>query len=98
MRMKILINVLRAAKAMGMSGQEIEIIKSAFNTAGNNTPLMGATITLVRRGTLAPISTISVNDVTFKFYDLYPGTYTLNVSKTRRIAPINSVSNSVQAD
>ena len=92
------VNVLRAAKAMGMSGQEIEIIKSAFNTAGNNTPLMGATITLVRRGTLAPISTISVNDGTFKFYDLYPGTYTLNVSKTRRIAPINSVSNSVQAD
>lgn len=104
------VNVLRAAKAMGMSGQEIEIIKSAFDTAGisgptataitgtnvlfgkvviadidmiagNNIPLMGATVTLTRRGTSTPIPTISVNDGTFKFYDLRPGTYTLNVSK-----------------
>lgn len=105
------VNVLRAAKAMGMSGQEMEIIKSAFDTAGingptatvitgtnvlfgkvviadvdmtagNNTPLVGASITLTRRGTSIPIQTTSVADGTFKFYDLRPGTYILNVSKT----------------
>lgn len=105
------VNVLRAAKAMGMSGQEIDIIKSAFDTAGingpaatvitgtnvlfgkvmiadvdmtagNNVPLVGALITLTRRGTSIPIQTTSVTDGTFKFYDLRPGTYILNISKT----------------
>lgn len=103
------INVLRAARAMGMSGQEIEIIKDAFNSAeingptaavitgtnvlfgkvviadidlvtGNNSPLDGASITLTRLSTSSSISSTSVNDGTFTFYDLLPGTYTLNVS------------------
>ncbi len=103
------VNVLRAAKAMGMSGQEIEIIKDAFDTVGisgptatvitgtnvlfgkvviadadmvtgNNVPLSGATITMTRKGTSIPISSTSVADGSFKFYDLRPGTYTLNVS------------------
>jgi len=105
------LNVLRAARAMSMSGQEIEIIKSAFDRAGidgptaaviagtnvlfgkvviadadmitgNNTPLGDALITLTRRDTLIPLSTSSINDGSFKFYDLRPGTYTLNISKT----------------
>lgn len=103
------LNVLRAAKAMGMSGEEIEIIKDAFDSVGiegensadisgtnvlfgkivvadedmitgNNRPLSMASVSLKRQGTVRPFENTSASDGTFKFYDLYPGTYTLTVS------------------
>ncbi len=93
-----------------MSGDEIAIIKAAFDAvgiygatpvsisgtnvvlgkvveadidmiAGNNFPLVDATVTLTRSDTKDVLTETTVKDGTFGFYDVRPGAYTLKVKK-----------------
>ncbi len=102
-------NILTSAKEMGMSGNEIQIIKDAFDSvgvtaedaveiggtnvllgkvvvadadmaAGNNVPIKGATIEMVRAGGRTYRESTS-DDGTFSVIHLLPGNYTISVSK-----------------
>ena len=111
-------NVLAAAKDMRMSGDEIQIIKNAFDEVGiegrqkveiegtniltgkvveadtdiivgNNLPLSGVSVSLIRTGESISGSdiltafkyTVTSDDGTFYFNNIVPGTYKVTMSK-----------------